>query len=172
MAGLESIVRPFAKPDSLARRRIVAKAKVAISPAVISWGSGATQATAKQVEQVKIEGAFQVVHTERWKEVSRKSETVRITQKITNPDGTQTEVPENYVDVSRPRSVKFKRVKDPDEIVADSARQVYASTNIDSSGMAGEFVTLADRSIGREATYELSSDPTGARIPDQGQSAP
>lgn len=39
MAGLESIVRPFVRPDSLTTRRIVSsREKVEVEPAIKSWG--------------------------------------------------------------------------------------------------------------------------------------
>ena len=179
MAGLEQVVRPFQRPDALARRRIVAKReKIEVGTAVISWGKSGNLTQARQIDAVEpLPPDFKIVHFEHWREEARQSKDYRITQKIANADGSETEVPENYVDVSRPDWVRFKRTRDtskgggPDEMANRNAKQVYADTNRDSAAMQ-PFVSLADRSVNRQATYELSNDPTGTRIPDGGQSAP
>lgn len=113
MAGLESIVRPFARPDSLATRRIVAKReKVEATPAVITWGKAGTLAAAHQIEAIDESGVnFTVVLCDdKYDELSRKEDPVRITQTL--DDGTTN--PDNFVDVQRPYEMSFKKVSETD----------------------------------------------------------
>jgi hypothetical protein len=178
MAGLEGIIRPFQTPNSLARRRLVAGTSVAVTPAIISWGTAGEVPAANQVDEIPIDqgGAFTVVKHEHWKEEARKSREYRIVQVL--PDGTKN--PDNYVDISRPYSMQFKKVDDradpntgltPDQLSSKYEKQVYSSTTLDSAALA-PFVSLADRSHVTSATYELSTDPTGTQLPDGGQSVP
>lgn len=111
MAGLESIVRPFQRPDSLATRRIIAsREKVEVTPAVISWGKPGTIAAAHQIDAIDPTGTSFTVKLldEEYTEDpgKRKTDVRRITQTL--PDGTKN--PDNYVDLNRPYQVTFEKV--------------------------------------------------------------
>lgn len=109
MAGLESIVRPFARPNSLATRRIVASAeKVEIGTAVISWGKAGTLAAAHQIDAIDETGVNFTVDLieEQYDEKDRKTDQIRITQTL--PSGTKN--PDNFVDLDRPYQVNFLKV--------------------------------------------------------------
>lgn len=110
MAGLESIVRPFARPNSLATRRIVASAeKVEVGTAVISWGKAGTLAAAHQIDAIDETGTNFTVHLidEQYDEQSRLTDVRRIEQTL--PNGTKN--PDNFVDLDRPYQVTFKKVE-------------------------------------------------------------
>ena len=117
MAGLEQIVRPFARPDSLARRRLVAKnAKVPVTPATISWGTSGTLASAHQVDEIPTDGSFTVLTCDdQFQESTTKPRQVdvrRIYQEIEkNKDGTPKFNPDNFVDLERPYQVFFEKVE-------------------------------------------------------------
>lgn len=104
---LESIVRPFQRPDTFRTRRIVAHAeKVEVGTATISWGAAGTIAGAEEVEDLGV--AFTVItcddeYDERPED--RKEVEDRITQVLA--DGT--EVTENFVDVKRPTYLAFDK---------------------------------------------------------------
>lgn len=108
MAGLESIVRPFARPDSLATRRIVANnTKIEVGAAVISWGKAGAIAAAHQIDAIDETGTSFTVDLidEEYTEESRKTDVRRIEQTL--PNGTTN--PDNFVDLERPYQVIFKK---------------------------------------------------------------
>lgn len=110
MAGLESIVRPFARPDSLATRRIVAsREKIDVEPATITWGKPGTIAAAHQIDAIDETGTNFTVNLidEQYDERDRLADVRRITQTL--PDGTTN--PDNYIDLSRPYQVTFVKVE-------------------------------------------------------------
>jgi hypothetical protein len=117
MAGIESIVRPFARPDWLARRRLVAtNTKVPVTPARISWGTSGTLASAHQVDEIPTDGSFTVLQCDdTYEEIadSRKVDVRRIVQVLErdasgNPTKTN---PDNFVDLERPYRVFFEKVE-------------------------------------------------------------
>jgi hypothetical protein len=117
MAGIETIVRPFETPNSLARRRLVAtNTKIPVSPARISWGSAGTLASAHQVEEVPTDGSFTVLKCDdAYQEIkdSRKVDVRRIVQVLErdasgNPTKTN---PDNFIDLERPYRVFFEKVE-------------------------------------------------------------
>lgn len=108
MAGLESIVRPFARPNSLATRRIVASSdKISVDPAIISWGQAGTIAAAHQIDAIDPTGAeFTVVSCDdQYEQVNQLIDVRRIVQKL--PDGTTN--PDNFIDLERPYKVYFEK---------------------------------------------------------------
>jgi hypothetical protein len=109
VARFESIVRPFARPNSLATRRIAAKSTVEVTPAVISWGTAGTLASAHQIDEVDEEGGgFTVLRCDdEYEEVSGKRlvDVRRIEQTL--PDGTTN--PDNFIDLERPYRVYFEK---------------------------------------------------------------
>lgn len=110
MAGLESIVRPFARPDSLATRRIIASAeKIEVGTAVISWGKAGTIAAAHQIDAIDPTGTSFTVDLidEEYTEQDRLTDVKRIEQML--PDGTTN--PDNFVDLNRPYQVTFRKVE-------------------------------------------------------------
>lgn len=110
MAGLEGVIRPFVRPDTLARRRLVASnTKVDVTPAIISWGTSGTLASAHQVEQVDPDGVTIEICKDDYVETKRFSDVMRIEQKL--PDGTFN--PDNFVDLDRPYKVYFERQESP-----------------------------------------------------------
>lgn len=132
MAGIESIIRPFARPDSLATKRIIASSeKIDVQAAVISWGKAGTIAAAHQIDAIDETGSSFTVDLidEEYDEQSRKTDTRRITQTL--PDGTTN--PDNFVDLDRPYQVTFEKVeldgKRPNET------QVW-STSIETAGFS------------------------------------
>jgi hypothetical protein len=108
MAGLESVIRPFVRPDSLATRRIVASnTKVDVQPAIITWGKAGTIPAAHQIEAIDETGTNFTVNTaDQYTEKSRQTDVMRITQTL--PDGTKNA--DNFVDLDRPYQVTFVRV--------------------------------------------------------------
>lgn len=107
--AIESIVRPFARPDSLSRKRLVAsREKIEVEPAVISWGRAGTLPTAHQIEAIDETGInFQVINLDdKYTEIDRKVDVRRIEQQL--PNGTTN--PDNYIDLERPYSVRFEKV--------------------------------------------------------------
>lgn len=109
MAGLESIVRPFARPDSLATRRIVAKReKTAATPAIKTWGKPGTIASAHQIDAIDEGGTnftVDLIDEEYTETDNRLVDVMRIEQTL--PNGTTN--PDNFVDVERPYRVTFKK---------------------------------------------------------------
>jgi hypothetical protein len=116
MSGLEGIVRPFARPNTLATRRLIASnAKLDVRPATITWGQAGTIASAHQVAAIDETGVdFTVVSCDdRYDEVSTKVDVRRIVQKL--PNGTTN--PDNFIDLERPYEVFFEKKE-----LASSAR--------------------------------------------------
>lgn len=107
MAGLEGIIRPFQRPDTLARRRLVAtNTKIDVTPAVISWGTSGTLASAHQVDEIDPGGGFTIISCDdQYEEKSRLIDVRRIEQTL--PDGTKN--PDNYIDLERPYRVYFEK---------------------------------------------------------------
>lgn len=108
--ALESIVRPFQRPNSLATRRIVASAeKIDVAPAIISWGKAGTLAQAHQIDEIDESGVnFTVVSCDdeyREDTAKTKIDVRRIVQTL--PDGTTN--PDNFVDLERPYQVFFEK---------------------------------------------------------------
>jgi hypothetical protein len=100
---LEQIVRPFARPNTLARRRIIASStKIEVPEAIISWGSAGTLPGATEIEQIDPTGVnFNVITCkDNYEEVDRQSRPVRIEQQ---------DNPENYVVFNRIDQVSFLR---------------------------------------------------------------
>ncbi len=110
MAGLEGIVRPFQRPDTLARRRLIASAsQVEVTPAIISWGSSGTLASAHQIDEIpdlENGGSFTVLTCDdQYEETQRQVDVRRVVQTL--PDGTVN--PDNFVDLERPYRVYFEK---------------------------------------------------------------
>lgn len=109
MAGIESIVRPFARPDSLATRRIVASGeKVSVGTAIIAWGKAGSLPAAHQIDAIdpNLEN-FTVRVEENYTETgTRKTDVLRITQTLA--DGSKNA--ENFVDLDRPYQVSFVKL--------------------------------------------------------------
>lgn len=130
MSNLESIVRPFQRPDSLARKRIVASnTKIDVQPAIISWGKSGTITAAHQIDQIDPTGAEFTVITcdDNFTEVGRKVDQIRVEQTL--PDGTRN--PDNYVDLDRPYQVTMKKESETEP--AKNTTQTW-STSISQSG--------------------------------------
>lgn len=106
---LESIVRPFVRPNSLSTQRIVAsREKVEVEPAIISWGTAGSLASAHQIEAIPEDPgvSFTVLMCDdEYTEKSRQVDVMRIEQTL--PDGTKN--PENYIDLERPYKVFFEK---------------------------------------------------------------
>lgn len=109
MAGLEGIVRPFTAPNTLARRRLVASnTKIDVSPAVISWGSAGTLASAHQVDEIDPGGSFTVLTCDDQYQEADKPRQVDVRRIVqTLPDGTTN--PDNFIDLERPYRVYFEK---------------------------------------------------------------
>lgn len=107
MAGLESIVRPYQRPDTLARRRLIASnTKIDVTPAVISWGTGGTLASAHQIDEIPQDGSFTVLTCDdQYEETKRLVDVRRIVQTL--PNGTTN--PDNFIDLERPYRVYFEK---------------------------------------------------------------
>lgn len=107
MAGLEGIVRPFQRPDTLARRRLVAtNTKIDVTPATISWGTSGTLANAHQVDEIDEGGSFTVLTCDdQYEEKNRLVDVRRIEQTL--PNGTKN--PDNFIDLERPYRVYFEK---------------------------------------------------------------
>lgn len=107
MAGLEGVVRPFQRPDTLARRRLIASnTKIDVGAANISWGTSGTLASAHQIDEIPVDGSFTVMLCDdKYEETSRQVDVRRIVQKL--PDGTQN--PDNFIDLERPYRVYFEK---------------------------------------------------------------
>lgn len=103
----EQVVRPFQRPDTLARRRLVAaNVKVDIQAATISWGTAGTLASAHQVDEIDPGGSFTVLTCDdKYEETQREVDSRRIVQTL--PDGTTN--PDNFVDLERPYRVYFEK---------------------------------------------------------------
>jgi hypothetical protein len=134
MAGIESIVRPFVRPDSLATRRIIASSeKIEVDAATITWGKAGTIAAAHQIDAIDETGTSFTVDLidEEYTEDrgKRLTDVRRITQTL--PDGTTN--PDNFIDLDRPYQVTFEKVeldgKRPNET------QVW-STSIETAGFS------------------------------------
>lgn len=132
MAGMEAIVRPFARPNSLATRRIVASnTKIEVGTAVISWGKSGTIAAAHQIDAIDESGTNFTVVTcdDKYDELSRKEDPVRITQTL--DDGTTN--PDNFVDVNRPYELAFRKTSETDP--RQNTTQTW-STSIETAGFS------------------------------------
>lgn len=105
--GFESIVRPFQRPDTLARRRIVAKTEeVEVTPAIISWGTAGSLPSAHEIEEIDEGGSFTVLTCDdKYEEEKREVDVRRIVQTL--PDGTTN--PDNFIDLERPYRVYFQK---------------------------------------------------------------
>lgn len=109
MAGLESIVRPFVRPDSLATRKLIAsREQVEVTDATISWGEAGTLAAAHEIDQIDPTGLDFTVKLidEEYIEQERKTDVRRIEQTL--PNGTTN--PDNFVDLDRPYKITFKKM--------------------------------------------------------------
>lgn len=134
MIGVEQIVRPVATADPLSRRRIVASAdKVEVEPATLIWGAVGTLAAPHKIDAAGGVSFTVLDCDDEYEEISRESETVRITQ--IDEDGN--EVPENFVDVDRPRKVKFDKISERDRYYLKTTTwktaiesAVFVTTNI------------------------------------------
>lgn len=148
MAGLESIVRPFVRPDSLATRRIIASSeKIEVQPAIISWGTAGNIAAAHQVEEVDQTGTNFVVLNlnDKYTELDRKSDVRRIVQTL--PDGTTN--PDNYVDLNRPYQVIFEKL--------DPASQRQNETQVWSTAFeTAQFSTVNNENAKSKSTFNLN----------------
>lgn len=141
MAGIESIVRPFARPDSLATRKIIASAeKVDVATAVKTWGVAGQIAAAHQIEAIDETGVNFTVKLidEEYDEQERKTDVRRIIQTL--PDGTTNS--DNFVDVNRPYQVTFTKVeldsKRPNETqVWSSAFETAGFTTMNKNNQTG-----------------------------------
>jgi hypothetical protein len=115
VTSFEQIVRPFARPNTLARRRIIASStKIDVPEAILSWGSAGTLPGATEIEQIDPTGTnFNVITCkENYDEVDRRSRPVRIEQQ---------DNAENYVVFNRIDQVSFlKRDKKKDRQVTYS----------------------------------------------------
>lgn len=153
MAGLESIVRPFVRPDSLATRRLIAKReKTAATPAVKSWGKAGTIAAAHEIEAIDETGTSFTVDLldEEYTEDTgkRKTDVRRITQTL--PDGTTN--PDNYIDLNRPYQVTFTKVeldsKRPNETqVWSTAIETAGFSTINKNNQKGRSKFNLDRNL-------------------------
>lgn len=105
--SLEQLVRPFARPDTLSRRRIIASnTKVEVQPAILSWGTAGSIDSPREVEAVDpllIAVELKKDHdefTEPAPGMRREVERVR----VENPDD-----PNQYVMVERIRRISFQK---------------------------------------------------------------
>ena len=138
MSNLESIVRPFQQPDSLARRQIVVSSqKEEVDAAVISWGSAGDMPAPTQIDQIDPNQVSFTVNLckEGYFETKRFTDVLRIVQKL--PDGTTN--PDNYIDLDRPYQVFFEKRKLNDR---NSSEQW---TSWVAAGIEADQAFLADR---------------------------
>jgi hypothetical protein len=105
--GFEILVRPFERPQSIQRKRLVASnTKIDVSPARITFGQAGQIASPTQIEDAG--STFSVLTCDdKYIESSRQTTQMRIVQKL--PDGTQN--PDNFVDLDRPYEVKFEKIE-------------------------------------------------------------
>lgn len=107
---LESIVRPFQRPDRLATRRLIAAStKIDVGEAVISWGKAGTIPGATQIDEPDEDSSFSFTVKdcdEGFQELSRKVTPIRIEQ-----EG----VPENFVIFNRIDEMKMTKDTKPKE---------------------------------------------------------
>lgn len=141
--SLEQLVRPFARPDALSRRRIVASnLKIEVTPAIISWGAAGSIAGAQEIEAIDEGGtAFTVLSCDdRYEEVDRGERAAR----VENPDD-----PNQYVMVNRPTYIAFNKASEWE--AANYTKTTTWQTAIETA----EFSTININNKKCRATYEL-----------------
>jgi len=141
---LESIVRPFARPDTLARRRIIASSvKIDVPAATISWGRAGTLPGAQQIEEIDPLGTSFTVLTcdESYDEVRGSRRTV--TKRIEKADD-----PSIYIDVERPTEITFLKAS---QFPQNYNKTTTWQTNVETTGFTT--VNLSNRAC--RAIYKL-----------------
>lgn len=140
---LEAVVRPFARPDSLARRRIVASnTKVEVSPAIITFGKSGTIVGAQEIEAIDESGTGFTVITcdDRYEETNRVQQQAR----IENPDDS-----DQYVIVNRASQIEFNKVSEWE--MANYNKTTTWQTAIETA----EFSTVNINNKKCKATFDL-----------------
>lgn len=148
MPGLESIVRPFERPNWLATRRLIAaREKIDVEPAIISWGKAGTIPGATQIDEPTADSFLNFTVqdcNDRFTELNRSTTSVRVTQ-----EG----VPENFVDFNRIDQIAFQKDTKPQQ--SSSTQWVsYVETALASSPTT-TWQTAADAAFKCNNTYKL-----------------
>ena len=147
MSNLEQVVRPFQRPDVLARQRIIASStKITVADAIISWGVAGTVNGAQEIEAIDELGtAFVVLDCDdEYEEIARQSQTRRITQ----VDSAGNTVPENFVDVQRPTEITFWKA-------GENAKNYNKTTTWQTVFATAQFSTINDRNKKCKSNYKF-----------------